>query len=54
MDYFTDMFYQLKRYHKRRMLQQSVNFGLVVCSALMIWKSLMIIVSDSESLAATD
>ena len=41
---------QVKRMNMRRLLQQSVNFGLVVCSALMIWKSLMIVVRAARGL----
>jgi len=38
----------LRRMKKRQLLQQAINFGLVVASALMIWKSLMV-VTGSES-----
>ena len=33
---------QLRRMKPRRFAQQVINFGLIVSSALMIWKSLMI------------
>merc|ERR1711990_315765 len=39
---------QLRRMKVRQLTQQMLNFGLIVCSALMIWKSLMI-VTGSES-----
>jgi len=36
------------RMHKRQILEQIISFGLIVSTALMIWKSLMVI-SGSES-----
>jgi hypothetical protein len=43
LDQIDVMFGQLKRMDARRMLQQFINFGMIVASALMIWKSLMIV-----------
>lgn len=33
---------QIRRMKVRQLTQQAINFGLVVASALMIWKSLML------------
>lgn len=38
----------LNRMSPRLIIQQLISFGLIVCTALMIWKSLMIM-SGSES-----
>eukprot|EP01113_Clastostelium_recurvatum_P004545 TRINITY_DN1200_c0_g1_i3.p1 TRINITY_DN1200_c0_g1~~TRINITY_DN1200_c0_g1_i3.p1 ORF type:complete len:195 (+),score=26.12 TRINITY_DN1200_c0_g1_i3:36-587(+) len=38
----------LRRMHKRQFITQALNFGMIVASALMIWKSLMVY-SGSES-----
>ncbi|CAG0884773.1 unnamed protein product [Darwinula stevensoni] len=43
-----DMFDDLKRMNKRQVLYQFLNFGMIVSSALMIWKGLMV-VTGSES-----
>eukprot|EP01097_Dermamoeba_algensis_P010089 TRINITY_DN72_c0_g1_i1.p1 TRINITY_DN72_c0_g1~~TRINITY_DN72_c0_g1_i1.p1 ORF type:complete len:193 (-),score=26.12 TRINITY_DN72_c0_g1_i1:200-778(-) len=39
----SSAFNDLRRMKKRHLLTQLINFGLVVASALMIWKSLMVI-----------
>lgn len=38
----------LKRMNKRQLIYQVLNFGMIVSSALMIWKGLMV-VTESES-----
>ena len=43
-----EMFDEVKRMDKRQFLYQCLNFGMVVSSALMIWKGLMV-VTGSES-----
>eukprot|EP01090_Pellita_catalonica_P016837 TRINITY_DN4950_c0_g1_i1.p1 TRINITY_DN4950_c0_g1~~TRINITY_DN4950_c0_g1_i1.p1 ORF type:complete len:179 (-),score=16.59 TRINITY_DN4950_c0_g1_i1:25-561(-) len=43
-----NLFGNLGRMNKRQLLMQAISFGLIVSSALMIWKSLMI-VTGSES-----
>jgi len=43
-----DLFSDLKRMNKRQVLYQVLNFGMIVSSALMIWKGLMV-VTGSES-----
>jgi len=48
METINQMLNDVKRMRKRMVLQQTINFALIVCSALMIWKSLMI-VTGSES-----
>jgi hypothetical protein len=45
---FTDMFANLQRMRARQILLQVISFGLIVSSALMIWKTLMV-VTGSES-----
>jgi signal peptidase len=45
---FGDMFANLKRMRARQILLQVISFGLIVSSALMIWKTLMV-VTGSES-----
>jgi signal peptidase len=42
------MFDELRRMNKRQVLYQGLNFGMIVSSALMIWKGLMVL-SGSES-----
>lgn len=42
------MFDEVKRMNKRQLIYQCLNFGMIVSSALMIWKGLMV-VSSSES-----
>nr|CAG4645822.1 EOG090X0DWF [Lynceus sp. MCZ IZ 141354] len=42
------MFDELKRMNKRQFLYQVLSFGMIVSSALMIWKGLMV-VTGSES-----
>lgn len=39
---------ELSRMNKRQVLYQILNFGMIVSSALMIWKGLMV-VTGSES-----
>ncbi|GAB6032009.1 Signal peptidase complex catalytic subunit S11A, variant 2 [Chamberlinius hualienensis] len=41
-------FDELRRMNKRQLLYQILNFGMIVSSALMIWKGLMV-VTGSES-----
>eukprot|EP01088_Endostelium_zonatum_P004799 TRINITY_DN16143_c0_g1_i1.p1 TRINITY_DN16143_c0_g1~~TRINITY_DN16143_c0_g1_i1.p1 ORF type:complete len:181 (+),score=14.78 TRINITY_DN16143_c0_g1_i1:94-636(+) len=45
---FISSFTNLIRMNKRQLLIQAISFGLIVASALMIWKTLMII-TRSES-----
>ena len=42
MEQFDIMIGQLKRMKPRQLLQQAINFGMIVASALMIWKGLMV------------
>lgn len=42
MDQINMMIGQIRRMKLRQLAQQAINFGLVVASALMIWKSLML------------
>jgi len=48
MESLSTMFDDIKRMKKKQVLQQALNFGMIVCSALMIWKSLMVL-TGSES-----
>ena len=48
MDTFVDMYNTLRDMRKRQLAHQVLNLAMIVCSALMIWKSLMVITS-SES-----
>eukprot|EP01112_Ceratiomyxa_fruticulosa_P005768 TRINITY_DN16613_c0_g1_i1.p1 TRINITY_DN16613_c0_g1~~TRINITY_DN16613_c0_g1_i1.p1 ORF type:complete len:181 (-),score=20.02 TRINITY_DN16613_c0_g1_i1:40-582(-) len=48
MDQVKGMLSNLQGLNKRQLLQQALNFALIVASALMIWKSLMV-VTGSES-----
>ncbi|KAG8457765.1 hypothetical protein KFE25_005778 [Diacronema lutheri] len=48
MEMFTDMYYQLKEMRPRTLAHQVLNLCMIVCSALMIWKSLMVL-TESES-----
>lgn len=48
MDFVQDVFATLRRMNIRQYLTQGVQLGLIVTSALMIWKSLMLI-TGSES-----
>src|SRR5271156_5580476 len=42
------MFDEVRRMNKRQLVYQALNFAMIVSSALMIWKGLMV-VSGSES-----
>lgn len=42
------MFSELRRMNKRQLIYQVLNFSMIVSSALMIWKGLMV-VTGSES-----
>jgi len=48
MDGVMDMYHTLKDMRKRQMAHQVLNLAMIVCSALMIWKGLMV-VTESES-----
>ena len=48
MDTFVDMYHTLRDMRQRQMAHQVLNLAMIVCSALMIWKSLMVVTS-SES-----
>ena len=48
MHVLTDMFSELSSMNSRRMMMQAVNTSLVICTALMTWKSLMV-ATNSES-----
>ena len=48
MDTFVDMYNTLRDMRKRQLAHQVLNLAMIVCSALMIWKSLMVI-TESES-----
>lgn len=48
VDTFVDMYTTLRDMRKRQLAHQFLNLAMIVCSALMIWKSLMVITS-SES-----
>jgi signal peptidase len=48
MEQIASMLDDIKRMRKRQFAHQVLNFALIVCSALMIWKSLMLI-THSES-----
>ena len=43
-----DMYYTLRDMRKRQLAHQVLNLAMIVCSALMIWKSLMVI-TESDS-----
>lgn len=43
MNFFKEVYETLYNMKPREFLQQFVNLGMVVCSALAIWKSLMVI-----------
>mmetsp|Transcript_29000 Transcript_29000/g.40817 ORF Transcript_29000/g.40817 Transcript_29000/m.40817 type:complete len:176 (+) Transcript_29000:70-597(+) len=43
-----EMFEEIRRMHFRQLAHQTLNFAMIVCSALMIWKGLMV-VTNSES-----
>lgn len=43
MHVITDTWHEFQAMHKRRFLHQTVNLCLIVSTALMIWKSLMLI-----------
>ena len=45
---FVDMYNTLRDMRKRQLAHQVLNLAMIVCSALMIWKSLMVVTS-SES-----
>ncbi|CAN8013163.1 unnamed protein product [Ixodes persulcatus] len=38
----------LKRMNKRQLLYQVLNFGMIVSSALMIWKGLMVVTGSGS------
>ena len=48
MDTFVEMYQTLRDMRKRQLAHQVLNLAMIVCSALMIWKSLMVI-TESES-----
>jgi len=48
MDTALDMYYTLRDMRKRQLAHQVLNLAMIVCSALMIWKSLMVI-TESDS-----
>lgn len=48
MDFVKDTYQTIRRMNVRQLLSQGVQLGLIVTSALMIWKSLML-VTGSES-----
>ena len=48
MDTAMDMYYTLRDMRKRQLAHQVLNLAMIVCSALMIWKSLMVI-TESDS-----
>lgn len=48
MNTFTDMYNTLRDMRKRQLAHQFLNLAMIVCSALMIWKGLMVVTS-SES-----
>ncbi|XP_065887576.1 signal peptidase complex catalytic subunit SEC11A-like [Dysidea avara] len=48
MQYFSSMFDDVRTMNKRQLYYQLLNFGMIVSSALMIWKGLMV-VTGSES-----
>ena len=48
MDTFVDMYHTLREMRKRQFAHQVLNLAMIVCSALMIWKSLMV-VTESDS-----
>ncbi|MEW5307904.1 MAG: hypothetical protein WDW38_007725 [Sanguina aurantia] len=48
MDMLKEAYWTLKRMNMRQLMTQGVQLGLIVTSALMIWKSLML-VTGSES-----
>jgi signal peptidase len=48
MDTAIDMYYTLRDMRKRQLAHQVLNLAMIVCSALMIWKSLMV-VTESDS-----
>ena len=48
MNIITDTVNEIRKMRFRKLLLQGLNFGMIVCSALMIWKTLMI-VTNTES-----
>ena len=48
MHVLTEMFGELSSMNSRRLMMQAVNTSLVICTALMTWKSLMV-ATNSES-----
>ena len=40
---FSEMFDDVKRMDKRQFFYQVLSFGMIVSSALMIWKGLMVV-----------
>ena len=40
---FNEMFDDVKRMDKRQFFYQVLSFGMIVSSALMIWKGLMVV-----------
>ena len=48
MHFLESQVEEIKKMRPRKLLQQGITLGMIVCSALMIWKSLMII-TNTES-----
>ena len=48
MHFIQDQIKEIKSMRPRKLLQQLIALSMIVCSALMIWKSLMII-TNTES-----
>ena len=48
MNIITDTVNEIRKMRFRKLLLQGLNFGMIVCSALMIWKTLMV-VTNTES-----
>ena len=49
MNIITDTVNEIRKMRFRKLLLQGLNFGMIVCSALMIWKTLMIVTNTESS-----
>jgi signal peptidase len=43
MNVITDSLNEIRKMRFRKLILQGLNFGMIVCSALMIWKTLMVV-----------
>lgn len=52
MEMFQEAYVTLKRMNPRQLMTQGVQLGLIVTSALMIWKSLMLVTGSESPVSA--